>query len=159
MIKKVSMRIESLSRPSDIFLFDPPPAGYAPPEDASDSLSSFVVPARYRDDGERIFISYDEPEDSGMSGTITTISFLKDQPERITMSRSGAVRTLLTFAQGERNESVYRTPIMTFDVATVTRSVENSIEKGGRLFLHYLVALRGGDTSDTEFTLTLLPTT
>ena len=49
------------------------------------SLGSYVF------DGERITISYDETEGTGMEGSVTSVTFLKDAPEIVSMVREGTV--------------------------------------------------------------------
>ena len=79
------------------------------------------------DDGERISISYEESEATGMMGSTTTVSFLKSAPHIITMARSGAVSATLVFEEGKRHHCVYNTPIMPFEVCVHTMKVENNL--------------------------------
>ena len=57
----------------------------------------------YTDDGERISISYNESEATGMEGSITTVTFLKSDPSIISMIREGLVSTTLVFENEKRH--------------------------------------------------------
>lgn len=114
------------------------------------SFGSFV------DDGERISISYDESESTGMEGSITTVTFLKSDPSVVSMIRSGAVSTTLVFEQGKRHHCMYKTPFMPFEVCIRTIKVENSTVALGILSLDYIVEIRGAKAERTRFSLQIL---
>lgn len=110
-----------------------------------------------KDDGERIEISYDETELTGMSGAVTAVSFNKNEPGLVTMLRGGSVRTALVFEEGQRNICTYETPYMPFELCICTRKVENELEFGrGRLFLDYMVEIRGAKAERTKFNFEII---
>ena len=128
-----------------------------PLEEAEKKELELVTDARYLDDGSRVSISYTEGEISGMGGSTTTISFQKNAPALITMTRTGDVRTALVFEKGARHISVYQTPLMPFEVAVYTEAVENDLAENGKLHLSYTVELRGANAEKTELFLSILP--
>lgn len=111
---------------------------------------------RYIDDGERISISYDESEATGMEGSVTTVTFLKSDPSIVSMIREGAVSTTLVFENGKRHHCIYRTPIMPFEICIRTLKVENSLLGVGLLSLDYIVELRGAKAERTKFSMQIL---
>lgn len=119
--------------------------------------SEMTVEGALRDDGSRISITYHETDASGMAGASTSISFGKDDPGLITMTRTGSVKTSLVFEKGRRHTCCYQTPVMPFEVCVYTTKVENAIEKDGTLTLFYTVELRGAAAEKTTLTLSLLP--
>lgn len=108
------------------------------------------------DDGERIFISYNETEATGMDGSTTSISFLKSTPEIVTMTRDGAVSATLVFEDGKRHHCIYKTPFMPFEVCVKTKDVVNNIISKGELELDYIVEIRGAKAERTKFKMQLL---
>lgn len=110
----------------------------------------------YADDGERISISYDESEATGMSGSTTTVTFLKNDPSVVSMIRSGTVSTTLVFEQGKRHHCMYKTPFMPFEICVRTIKVENSIIISGNLLLDYIIEIRGAKAERTRFSFQIL---
>ena len=110
----------------------------------------------YSDDGDRISISYDESEATGMAGSITTVTFLKNDPSVVSMIRSGLVSTTLVFEAGKRYHCMYKTPFMPFEVCIRTIKVENSMIPFGTLSLDYIVEIRGAKAERTRFSFQIL---
>ena len=110
---------------------------------------------RYSDDGQRIAISYEESEATGMVGSTTTLSFLKSNPEIVTMSRDGAVSATLVFEEVKRHHCIYKTPFMPFEVCVHTTKVLNNISLGN-LELDYIVEIRGAKAERTKFKMQIL---
>ena len=162
MLKKVRISILSLRQESTVSLFEeskgkPSPSGEATAEPAAPERMEMMLEGSYRDDGERVTITYKESELSGMEGATTTLSYHKNNPGLVTMLRDGSVRTALVFEEGCRHFSVYQTAIMPFEVCIFTKKVCNGLENEGKLHLDYTVELRGAQAEENDFTLTLLP--
>ena len=111
---------------------------------------------RYVDDGERISISYDESEATGMEDSITTITFLKNEPAIVSMIREGMVSTTLVFENEKRHHCLYKTPFMPFEICVRTIKVSNAILGIGALSLDYVVEIRGAQAERTKFTMQIL---
>ena len=109
-----------------------------------------------RDDGERITISYEESEATGMQGSLTSLSFLKKEPSVVTMMRSGTVSATLVFEEGKRHHCIYKTPFMPFEVCVHTTKVVNALLVGNTLELDYIVEIRGAKAERTKFKMQLL---
>ena len=110
----------------------------------------------YVDDGERISISYDESEATGMEGSTTTVTFLKSEPTVVSMMREGMVSTTLVFEVGKRHHCLYKTPFMPFEICVRTIKVSNSILGIGAISLDYVVEIRGAQAERTKFSLQIL---
>lgn len=111
---------------------------------------------RYVIDGDRCEISYDESDVTGMEGSVTSISFDMTDSGVVTMSRTGSVSTALVFENGKRHHCVYNTPFMPFEVCVKTLSVNNLIDKEGRLELDYIVEIRGAKAERTKFSMKIM---
>lgn len=160
MLKKVRIQIITDRYEVEGSLYDLP-AGQYLPEDAPAKEEpqhlEITVEGRYHDDGTRISIGYKESELTGMEGSSTTVSFQKNEPQRISMLRTGNVKTALVFEKARRHLCIYQTPIMPFDVCVFTRSVDNRIESDGILQMDYTVELRGAQSERTKFRMHILP--
>ena len=109
----------------------------------------------YTDDGERISISYNETEVTGMEGSTTTVTFLKNEPNVVSMIREGAVSATLVFEEGKRHHCLYKTPFMPFEVCVRTIKVSNALLGAGALSLDYIVEIRGAKAERTKFSMQL----
>lgn len=109
------------------------------------------------DDGERISVSYTEPDGSGMDGAQTTISFLKAEPGVVTMSRTGLFAVTFVFEASKRYQCLYNTPYAPFSVCIHTKEVQNGIESYSHdLWLDYVVEIRGAAAERTKFKMQIL---
>ncbi len=128
-----------------------------PVKDENSDTIEMTTDAVMTDDGERIEISYEETELTGMKGSKTSVSFKKDEPGLVAMLRDGTVYTALVFEEGRRNICAYETPYMPFELCICTKKVENELVFGeGKLYLDYIVEVRGAQAERTKFTLEII---
>ena len=156
MLKRVRIQITTERRTCTGSLFAPVPALTPAPVDKA-VHTEFSMTGRWHDDGERITLSYEETEASGLEGSTTSISYRKSAPSTVFMLRNGAARASLTFEAGLRHETLYQTPIMPFDACVATWGVQNALETKGTLILDYDIELRGAEAERTHFVLRVLP--
>ncbi len=160
MLKKVRIAIKTTQHEVGGTLFETPTGTVLPKAQQVDhepQTLELMMEGSYHDDGTRISVSYREGEITGMQNARTTISFQKNDPSLVTMTRDGEVRTALCFEEGRRHLCIYQTPYMPFELAVKTRRVRNRIEENGTLHLDYTVELKGANAEHTDFSLTLLP--
>lgn len=110
----------------------------------------------FNDDGERVSVSYEETEATGMEGSATSVSFLKKDPSIVTMTRDGIVSATLVFEEGKRHHCIYKTPFMPFEVCVCTKKVVNRLQEDGSLDLDYVVEIRGAKAERTKFKMQIL---
>ena len=91
----------------------------------------------------KTYIRYNESELSGMEGAATEIWFFDDQPQVVTMERSGGFATSFVFESGKRHICVYNTPIMTFEMGVHAKEVKNRLLTDGFIVLDYMLEIRG----------------
>lgn len=95
--------------------------------------------------GGRMEIVYDDASvdpDSPAVKTKISFDFLS---RTVVIERSGTVGSVMIFEQGRFHRCEYVTPILRFEAAVFSRTVENTVgEAGGRLYLDYAVELKGG---------------
>ena len=106
----------------------------------------------------RVQIAYDETEVTGMDGSTTAISFLREQAGVVSMIREGAVSTVLVFEAKKRHHCIYNTPFMPFEVCVHTLKVDNRLldESHKSLDLDYIIEIRGAQAERTKFRMELL---
>ncbi|MBQ8187840.1 MAG: DUF1934 domain-containing protein [Clostridia bacterium] len=105
------------------------------------------------DGNETIEIEY--TEDDSMENTRTVIAFTPSQNDRVSIIHDGPVMSSLVCERGVRHISVYKTPVMPFEVAVYAKrcDADLSFERGGYIELDYLVELRGMDIQRTCMTI------
>ena len=101
------------------------------------------------DGNETIEIEY--TEDDSMENTRTVIAFTPSQNNRVSILHDGPVMSSLICERGVRHISVYKTPVMPFEVAVYAKRCDANLtyERGGFIELDYLVELRGMDVQRT----------
>lgn len=102
-------------------------------------------------EGNRVIISYDESELTGMQGSRTEVAFDLTCPELITMMRTGSVTTALVFEKGKRHICTYRTEYMPFEICVNTKDVKNELLSCGVIEMDYIIEIRGAQAERTYF--------
>ena len=157
MLKKVRIAIKTIQNETNDTLFEDTRGSISADGASEEQVLAFTASGSYYDDGTRVSIAYREGEQTGMDNTRTTISFFKNAPESVTLTRDGAVSCALRFERGTLYTCPYQTPYMPFLLATKTKSVQNQIEENGTLLLDYTAQLKGAQAQRTIFSLALLP--
>lgn len=110
-------------------------------EAGKDEKISLETPGIYGEKDGMKYVSYEETKLAGMEGTTTTLEIHKDH---VRLIRDGSFLQEQVYRIGEKNHSLYETPMGTMDIYVVTREIEDSIEAGkGRMRLSYDVELKG----------------
>lgn len=108
-----------------------------------DGEMEICTEGRMRITGDRVSVTYDETEMTGMEGTKTMVGFFKSQPDIVTMTRTGTVKSSFTFEPKKRYICSYETPYMPFEMCIRTLSMDNRLETDGELSLEYVIEIRG----------------
>ena len=91
-----------------------------------------------------VTVSYEESDLTGMEGSTSTVTYRTDDRGLVTMIRSGAVRTAMTFRAHTRSICTYETPYMPFEIGVHALIVDNRLDTDGELRLDYIIEIRGG---------------
>ena len=95
-------------------------------DDDGDKIE-FVTEGRFSQEDDRIRLSYEETELSGMEGCTTHMEI---SGQKVRMSRSGApvpVDTIMEFEKGKRYNGLYETPYGAVDMEILTNDVWNGL--------------------------------
>lgn len=107
---------------------------------------------------QRVELVWHESELTGMEGSTTKIGFAKDEPQLISMLRSGSVNTALVFEKGQRHYCIYNTPFSSFEVCVQALHTENRLLTDGTLLLNYLIEVRGNRTERCRMEIAFVET-
>ncbi|MBQ9113041.1 MAG: DUF1934 domain-containing protein [Clostridia bacterium] len=159
--REIRIHIESVTYEVEASLFE---AGDGEFLLTSDEIEASLEPekmeikslGKFKIDGGRAEVSYEESEATGMEGSVTAISFDMTQPGIVTMIRTGLVSTALVFEKGKRHHCVYNTPYMPFELCVKTFEVKNRIPDGGILELDYIIEIRGAKAERTKFMMKIM---
>ena len=103
-----------------------------------------------------VSIHYDESELTGMEGAHTTLLFHTDDAGLVSLMRSGAVTTAMTFRAHCRALCIYETPFMPFQVGIHCLTVDNRLLTDGILRLDYIIEIRGAQAERCEMEFSIL---
>ena len=101
-------------------------------------------------------ISYEETELTGNAGVTTT--FLILNPSRVVLTREGAVRSRMVFAEGIKDESFYDLGFGSLLIGICAQKIEVELgENGGRLHIDYTVEIEQSMSSRNSYEITITP--
>ncbi len=112
-----------------------------------EEVIEYTVFGEYSEDGDKVSISYDEPEDVGFDCT-TVLIFDKNDRSVLTMARTGELSAAFRFDLNERRQLCgYETPFMPVEFTVNTKRMANKVtEKGGGILIDYCIEVRGINT-------------
>ncbi len=127
-------------------------------KDEPDSdVSEFVTDAEFIC-GDRCDLIYKESSELGMGDSSIKITWLRDDPEVITIMRTGDVETVMAFEPGRRHITAYSMPEMSFELCTHTLKCKNTFDgESGEIYLDYIIEIRGGFAGRRKMRIELLP--
>lgn len=148
---KRSELVTSLFENADLELPEDP--GFAREEDEAE----FCTEGRLLTTANEVKLLYEESELSGMEGSVASLTFLREVPGVLTLTRSGEVNTALVFEQDRRHICVYHTPFMDFEVCIKSFLVRNALLESGCVDLDYIVEIHGAKAERCRMTITVEP--
>ena len=95
MLKKVRIAIKTIQNETNETLFEDTHGSTSADAAGEEQVLAFTASGSYYDDGTRISIAYREGEQTGMDNTRTTISFFKNDPESVTLTRDSLTVSIL----------------------------------------------------------------
>lgn len=106
-----------------------------------------------RREGSGWLLRYREGEDSGLGNTVTT---LRLEEGRATLTREGETSSQMVFRVGEPYVCRYATPYGELPMTVETFRLDWELgEAGGKVFLVYNLQLGGGEMGETRLRLTV----
>ncbi len=126
-------------------------------DDPDPYVIELTTDGKILDDGEKVVIKYDEyVEEDSSNVAHTSLTFSKDKPGIVTLSRSGAVQSSCVFSEGERHKMLYTLDVGTIEFGVHTRNLENTIKnKSGNIRMKYDTEVRGSVVRQCDFKITV----
>ncbi len=114
----------------------------------NDVVELFTTGRFYRKNGS-YYISYDESEATGYEGAKTTLRV--EQDNRVTMSRSGSMRSQLIIERGVRHQCNYDTGYGNFTIGVSGDKIVSSLtDEGGNIEFKYSLDVNASLASENE---------
>lgn len=114
----------------------------------NDVVELFTMGRFYRKNGS-YYISYDESEATGYEGSKTTLRV--EQDNKVTMLRSGSIRSQLIIERGVRHQCSYDTGYGSFTIGVSGDKIVSSLtDAGGDIEFKYSLDVNASLTSENE---------
>ncbi|MDR0931220.1 MAG: DUF1934 domain-containing protein [Clostridiales bacterium] len=119
-----------------------------------DDISEVIMPATYKNLGDKHIITYQEDDLFGEKDTFTTLTA---EPSKVTLTRNGANNSTMIFKPGERHMCIYDTPHGAFTLGITSKSVEVDMDDfvNGRIQADYSIDINNQLESVNRFCLTI----
>ena len=96
-------------------------------------------------------ISYEESELTGLEGVTTTF---RVEPDKIVLTRTGALRSQMVFQKNVRHDSLYQMPFGTMMLTVCATSIFFDITpEGGMIDLVYAIAIEHAEAGVVDYHL------
>lgn len=115
--------------------------------------TELLTKAHFSKSGDNYVISYEDTEATGFEGSVTTITV--NGSKSASIIREGTANTILSLEIGRKHYCQYDTPYGAMQIGVYTHSIENSINKNGRLYLKYTLDINSSFLSDNEIIMTI----
>lgn len=103
-----------------------------------------------------IRIEYQEPEVTGMDGTVTTVTVLHSGA--VSVNRVGPINTHMVFEEGKMHACIYDTGYFPVQICIHTSMLKNSLsERGGCFDVEYNMEIGGRLASKNRMKIAVIP--
>jgi uncharacterized beta-barrel protein YwiB (DUF1934 family) len=121
--------------------------------DQVENILELVTEGKYYKRDRAYFVTYDESEVTGMSGTTTTLQVLDGI---VTLIRVGSVNSQFVFQQGQKHVSYYDTEFGAFTVGVTANEVDVRIDdSGGEIRIGYQLEIDNNETGENDFCMSI----
>lgn len=120
-------------------------------QDGEKSETELLTKANCRKENGCCVISYEDTSATGFEGSVTTIRV--DNNKNASIIRRGTANSALSLEMGKKHYCQYGTPYGNMQIGVFTHSIDNELEKKGRLYMKYTLDLNSSYLSDNEIIL------
>ncbi|HOQ07849.1 MAG TPA: DUF1934 domain-containing protein [Clostridiales bacterium] len=122
-------------------------------DDQVNTIMEFVTEGKYYKRDKAYFITYDESEVTGMSGTTTTLMVMDGI---VTLVRAGTINSQFVFQQGQKHISYYDTEFGSFIIGVTANEVDVKIDdNGGEIRIGYQLEIDNTETGENDFWMSI----
>ena len=122
-------------------------------QDGEKNETELLTKASYRRENGVDIISYEDTSATGFEGSVTTIK--ADGCKNATIVRAGSANSVLSLEIGRKHFCQYGTPYGSLQIGVYTHTINNTIERDGRLYIKYTLDLNSAYLSDNEIIMTV----
>lgn len=124
-------------------------------QDEQPETTKLVTEGEMQLDGETVTLSYEETELTGLAGTHTAFTIEKDS---VTLTRTGAVTSKMTFVVGQEHHSLYDMGFGALMIAVRAEKIHSNIrENGGTLQVAYTIVIEEETAGKIEYRIQARP--
>lgn len=117
--------------------------------DAEQDTTELFTRGNYYRKNDHYYITYEESEATGFQGSRTTLKV--EGERRVTLIRSGQVRSHLVVESGERNIGMYGTEAGDMVIGINTHQIRSGLtDSGGDLYFSYSLDINSSLISENE---------
>lgn len=121
-------------------------------QDEAPETTSLVTDGTLRVEDGAVILSYAESELTGMRGTQTTFRIEKD---RVTLTRTGAVQSVMVFSVGQEDRSLYDIGVGALMICVRTERISSTMdENGGVLEVFYAISIEDDTAGAIHYRIT-----
>ena len=121
-------------------------------QDEAPETTSLVTDGTLRVEDGAVILSYAESELTGLSGTQTTFRIEKD---RVTLTRTGAVQSVMVFSVGQEDRSLYDIGVGALMICVRTERISSTMdENGGVLEVFYAISIEDDTAGEIHYRIT-----
>ena len=118
-------------------------------EDRDPNIMELVTEGKYYSQDGAYYVTYNESEVTGMSGTTTT---LKVDNGIVTLMRSGSVNSHFVFQRGQKHVSYYDTEYGAFTISVIANEVDIRVDdNGGEIRVGYQMEIDNSKSGENDF--------
>ena len=122
-------------------------------QDDEKSETELVTKAKHSRENGWDIISYEDTSATGFEGSVTTIKV--DKGTNASITRKGTANSVLSLEIGRKHFCQYGTPYGSLQIGVYTHTINNTIERDGRLYIKYTLDLNSAYLSDNEIIMTV----
>lgn len=121
--------------------------------DDNSNILELVTEGKYYKEDNAYYVTYDESDITGMSGTKTTLKVLDGV---VTLMRVGSVNSQFVFQRGQKHISYYDTEYGAFTIGVLANAVDVKIDdNGGEIRVGYQLEIDNNNTGENDFYLSI----
>lgn len=118
-------------------------------DDSEPNIMELITEGKYYSQDGAYYVTYNESEVTGMSGTTTT---LKVADGIVTLMRFGSVNSHFVFQRGQKHVSYYDTEHGAFTIAVIANEVDICVDdNGGEIRVGYQLEVDNNKTGENDF--------
>ena len=115
------------------------------------SETELITKAFYEKKGNKNIISYEDTEATGFDGSVTIIE--AEESKMASIIRKGTANSVINLEMGKKHFCQYETPFGALQIGVYTKSIDNSLDTDGKLYLKYALDMNSVFVSDNEIIL------